>query len=448
MKNGILKLFLVVFLLVHIIFFFEICSIFIVLSELMWAGLKFDLMLILLAVCFVVAFTVFLIYFLKHRNKIDIVETVEFKSPDGLTPIEVGFLVDGKVDGEDVSAMLVYWASQKYIKIVKNPKNKNEQKLIKLVKSLPQDSKKFEKKLFMLIFKDKDEVLVSQIMSGVRDNEALAHIVKDIEKNVGNKHFNKSSLWFRQVIVCVFAFLFYFSVMYFRLEYYIDFIPIVESFAIISTSLFVIVADFYLKYYDYRHKNNSSRGRIVSFVFMIVLLAIIGILCVYFFYTDIEQVVFLLCAVGLLFIICLLISKINIYKNEGIKKLGEILGFKRFIEVAEKEKLEMLVEENPNLFFSIMPYAFVLGVSEKWIKDFDVIKVSENIIFDNQMLSNMMLYSMLYKNSSVNFVNSVKIAHSIKMLNVISKVGAISLGSNRKGGSSKGSSNFGGYRRR
>ncbi len=49
------------------------------------------------------------------------------------------------------------------------------------------------------------------------------------------------------------------------------------------------------------------------------------------------------------------------------------MGFKKFLETAEKEKLEMLVEENPEYYYDILPYAYVLGVSDKWTKNFESI---------------------------------------------------------------------------
>ena len=54
----------------------------------------------------------------------------------------------------------------------------------------------------------------------------------------------------------------------------------------------------------------------------------------------------------------------------GTEILGRIRGFKRFLETAEKERLEMLVEENPDYFYEILPYTYVLNVSDKWVKNF------------------------------------------------------------------------------
>lgn len=57
----------------------------------------------------------------------------------------------------------------------------------------------------------------------------------------------------------------------------------------------------------------------------------------------------------------------------GNKILGKIKGFKRFLQTAEKPQLEELVKKNPEYFYNILPYTYVLGVSEVWMKQFEEI---------------------------------------------------------------------------
>jgi hypothetical protein len=45
------------------------------------------------------------------------VKTLEFYPPDGLTPGEIGYLADGKIDKEDVISTIVYLADKGYIEI-------------------------------------------------------------------------------------------------------------------------------------------------------------------------------------------------------------------------------------------------------------------------------------------------------------------------------------------
>ena len=62
--------------------------------------------------------------------------------------------------------------------------------------------------------------------------------------------------------------------------------------------------------------------------------------------------------------------------GEQIK--SKINGFKNYIELAEKNQIEMLVEQNPNYFYDILPYAYVLDVSKKWVEKFENIPVPTN----------------------------------------------------------------------
>lgn len=61
--------------------------------------------------------------------------------------------------------------------------------------------------------------------------------------------------------------------------------------------------------------------------------------------------------------------------DEGHEILQKIKGFKSFLEDEEKENIEALVEFNPSYFYNILPYAYVLGVSDAWIKKFEDIVI-------------------------------------------------------------------------
>ena len=61
----------------------------------------------------------------------------------------------------------------------------------------------------------------------------------------------------------------------------------------------------------------------------------------------------------------------------GEEIYAKILGFKDFLEKAEKENLESLVEKDPNYFYNILPYTYVLGISKKWVKKFENIPMPD-----------------------------------------------------------------------
>ncbi len=150
----------------------------------------------------------------------------------------------------------------------------------------------------------------------------------------------------------------------------------------------------------------NSINIVLQSIMLILLLGIIGITVVFWFgfkHPDINGII--------LGFICTIISSICTYNlpkrnNNGLKLLGALLGLKHFIEVAKKHELEMLVKDNPNYFYDILPYAYILDVSDKWIKKFENITV-----LDPKWLVGNKLYtpSNLNKiNYILNYLNQIK----------------------------------------
>lgn len=54
----------------------------------------------------------------------------------------------------------------------------------------------------------------------------------------------------------------------------------------------------------------------------------------------------------------------------GSRKLRECVGFQRFVQLAEKDRLEKLITDDPTIFGRLLPYAMVLGVADEWANKF------------------------------------------------------------------------------
>ncbi|RYG73934.1 DUF2207 domain-containing protein [bacterium] len=54
----------------------------------------------------------------------------------------------------------------------------------------------------------------------------------------------------------------------------------------------------------------------------------------------------------------------------GSRKLRECVGFQRFVKLAEKDRIEKLITDDPTIFGRLLPYAMVLGVADQWANKF------------------------------------------------------------------------------
>ena len=61
--------------------------------------------------------------------------------------------------------------------------------------------------------------------------------------------------------------------------------------------------------------------------------------------------------------------------KQSAELLGKLLGLRQFIETAELDRLHLLVDENPSYFYDVLPYAYVMGLTDKWAKNFEKIRI-------------------------------------------------------------------------
>ena len=112
------------------------------------------------------------LYFLK-RDTTPVVETVEFYPPDGASPVKVKYGLDGAVKAKQMSALIIYWASKGYLKIIES----NQQISLLKTTDLPSNAAIYEQTIFNALFRRGGDKPVT---------------LKSLESRIG-EHFKKAS---------------------------------------------------------------------------------------------------------------------------------------------------------------------------------------------------------------------------------------------------------------
>ena len=256
-----------------------------------------------------------IVYFIRNKYIKDqsVVETVEFYPPEGMTPTELGYYIDGIVNNKDMTSLIFYWANKGYLKIIerkeKNLFVKTDYEIVRLVDRI-ESKKDYEVYLFNALFA-----------------YSIAGSIKvSILKNRFYKHIEQAKEIFYTDLVLENKELYTAKSM--RISNLIRSFPLL----IIASIIF---------YFVYTNETN---------IYVIGIEIILGMLAI--------------------IIILSLASSVKERTEFAQNILGRILGFKRFLITAEKSKLEMLLEENPEYFYNILPYTIVLNVSNKWAEKF------------------------------------------------------------------------------
>ena len=311
-----------------------------------------------------------ILWFLYGRDK-HMVKTLEFYPPDDLTPGEIGFLVDGSADKQDVISSIVYLADKGYIEIEEI--DRRNFRFI-AVREPGAEVPQYIRSIYKGIFPGTSNVRTSAQIGAsttfgkkyLSARQQLANMFKGT-----NAITRPDSVMARAA--CTVA-------------------------SIIPSAAFVTWAT----------ANGDEMGGIALGWAAIHLLISIKLMCsvydnvrttakvktvlksigaIWFFTIGVGMLPLVsdalsiltrtkaLIVVGCLVfgtLISMFFAVIAIAKTDKYTDLlGRVLGFRDFIKTAELDKLNELVESDPQYFYHIMPYAYVFGLSSKWIRNFE-----------------------------------------------------------------------------
>lgn len=413
------------------------------------ASSNFDYtMLLKIAISIICVIVAYFIWSKYGRDEM-VVDTVEFYPPDDLNSADVAFIYNGHSEQKDIISLLIYLANKGYLRI-----EEYEEKTLKVFKSKNfkiikvkeydgnnEDEREFFNGLFKgTKLKSKDEledIKINDALNGskltVNDlMESKEEVTKSdlynkfyltlnkIRKNINRKEnkekiFEKNSLAKRGIILIMIAVIFMimggFSVIK------------IGNGKVIAIILFCLIGLLVLLY------NKSNIGTIIlsSLAFVVT-----GFFCMvasagaFSFGLLIEFLIHSVCMI-LLIIFLAIIKKRTEY---GTEMLGKIQGFKNFLEMAEKPRLEQLVMEDPEYFYNVLPYTYALGVSNKWMKKFEDIALEAPTWYYG--------YSTFSTHSFNSFMNSTYSSISSAMSSSPSSSGDSSGGGFSGGGSGGG----------
>lgn len=364
-----------------------------------------------------------------------VIETVEFYPPQGFNSAEVGFLYKGKVENEDVISLLIYLANKGYIKIVEIEERYlfSTSKKFKIIKQKEYDGNNPSEAVFLKgLFPSKtssDGAIEEVTEDDLYDNFYITlNIIKEKINTNENKEkiFEKSSLGKRACIIAMMIITYLLitinPIIELGDEIYKTMLLFLMIFTVLGFSASVVLYKEKIKIF----------GIIVGLIFCGIPLAftVLPLLLEDSIYL-ITYIIGLIC----IFVMFLLYKAMPKRTQYGNEMLGKIRGFKKFLETAEKQKLDAMVMENPTYFYDILPFTYVLGVSDKWIKKFETISLQAPSWYDG--------YSSFDNASFGSFINST-MKSATSAMSSSSSSGESSSDSDSSGGGSSGGGSGGG----
>lgn len=298
------------------------------------------------------------------------VVVVRFDPPEGLNPCEVGYIKDGVVDEEDLTAMVFYWADKGYIRIEEDKKDFTLVK-IKEISSEANDGERifFNTLMFQERVSSKD---LERAKFGDRLHENIIPIIrKRFERGeclLKDKKARNATLI---INMCALVYTIFSGLML-----TLNTLDIALFGVAVSFFQFVLLSTFFKRIFE--NKEFAKKGyTYFSFLFAIAASGLAFVIENIFSYSSYENlaisfIISLVLVVGM-FLLCLLATVTEKRTAYAQKKLEEILGYREFIEKVEIDKLKALIDSDPEYFYHNLSYAITLGLEKKWAKKFSSI---------------------------------------------------------------------------
>ncbi len=422
-------------------------------------GLTFNLMNYIFYLFPILFLVIALLLWYKYGRDDQVVETVEFYPPQGFNSLEVGFLYKGKAENQDVTSLLIYLANQGYIKIAETEEKSlfSKSKGFKITKLKEYDGNNVNEQIFLNgLFTKRPSISIGSLFSKNVEQEPTDNTnevtstdlynnfyitMNRILSNINNKE-NKNKIFEKSASSKTI-----FIILMIIATYCLITIPPIFAYGESSSLLFALLfpgigftvlfklvfGETQTIYVNGRATYSSIGTKIFGLVWG---LGFGGIPWAFIVLPALKQDpvylvgygLGLVCVLGM--VICLkYLPKRTPYGNEI---LGKLKGFRNFLETAEKDKLETMVIQDPTYFYNILPYTYVLGVSDKWIKKFESISLQAPSWYDSPNAFDMMTFG--------SFMNSTMTSAQ----SVMSSSPSSDSGGSSGGGSSGGGSGGGG----
>ncbi len=310
-----------------------------------------------------------------------VVPILTFYPPNEHNSLEIAFLYNGSVTGTDVMSLLIYLADKGYVKIEElQSKKYSKDKDYRIEKLKEYDgTNEYERDFLIGLFKEKSGRPSNSV---TKDDlfDKFYFVVSNIVKRMNStknteKIFVKNSITKNNLLRGM-CFIIYCLISY-RFVYNEDSL---FGIVMIGVSLFIAISavtvnkptTVVINGVQKKSKNAKYFTFLITIVFATIL---ISVLILPTLLADFMLLVTYLIGIASIFYILATINYIYKRNEYGYEMLCKIEGFKNFLETTEKDKLEELVMENPTYFYDILPYTYVLGISDTWIEKFESISI-------------------------------------------------------------------------
>ena len=304
----------------------------------------------------------------RYGKDDDLIIVPQFDPPEGMSPLDVGYLIDGSLDSHDVTAMLFYWADKGCLTIVE------EGKEVSFIRGWdPVGASPHEMKLYTDFFSyGKGGVVKVKDLEG-KFVESYKKIAEQVKKYYTKERALESpeSLKMKKVILLLLAI----PALGYALSFngnFIDMGTVYFFFISLISGVIFYISLLRIDGLWYIMKRGKRVLKIVALAIVALLASIVLLYSVGGEITHGELALIILTLVGN-FSLALLAVITKQRSPFGQRRLELILGLRDFINKVEIDQLNRMIKDDPQFYYRVLSFAIALRLEKKWAKKFESI---------------------------------------------------------------------------
>lgn len=308
----------------------------------------------------------------RYGRDPQIVETEEFYPPEKLSAPEVGYLVEGQIQGKQVISSLLSLADKGYLKIAETVvpvglRKKKTKTSYEITKLREYDDDVIGERTFMEgLFKEGDTVSLEDLKN--KFYKTIQEISKEIKTHYEGQLYDAKAAKYAKILKWGGGI----GLVLMLIVCYLFGSGLGLSLALLKGPIYFVVMTVFLLVIGFsgvtkKINERQHYGGLIGYGLCIV----VGVaFCILVDIAPGVRFIPFMVGLGMCFVLFLMSALCERKTDWYAEVLGKIRGYRKFLEVAEKDKMEMLAEEDPQYFYKNLAFAYALGVTAVYAKHF------------------------------------------------------------------------------
>ncbi len=377
------------------------------------------LQFIIIGLILIVAIVVIMLSMLLNKNK-QIVSPVEFYPPNDMDSVLMSYTITGQIGMKKMTSLVIYFASKGYLNIIEDNKKLSLQK----VKDLNKDAPAYQHTVFNALFENSENEKTTEVKTsekGASENDDSANKntnpiipLSKIEKTAGQHLYGAQMVAktsFGQRINKT-------SILHSLLIMLISVIPALAFGAIYSYNIgsderliplmFLIILTVLIYFVGFRTSKQiyfNKVSNIAPFIAIIVAIIIAFVTTTVFNDAVLDPYSLKYFMLMPAVIAACVAPKVLRLNDDYFESFGRVLGFRKTLLLTEKKRMEVLLKDDPSYFYNILPYAYVLDITDEFSKKFEGLAMQKPNWYytNNTTVFDIIIFNRLLTMSLTNF---------------------------------------------